>query len=64
MAELAIERLSKFANDNTFRSGDIKRYVMFGSAYRDLANLFNNAKQLNNFAELKECIVDELNNLM
>lgn len=52
ISEQAIDKLSKFANNKTFRSGKIKQYIMLGSSYEDLATLFTDAVQINNFNDL------------
>lgn len=53
ISEQAIDKLSKFANDKTFRSGDIQQFVMFGSEYTDFADKFEDAKQIKSFKELE-----------
>ena len=56
ISEQAIEKLSKFANNKTFRSGDIQQFVMFGSEFEDSAKLFTDAKQIKSFAELEKIL--------
>lgn len=53
ISEQAIDKLSKFANNKTFRSGDIQQFVMFGSEYTDFADKFEDAKQIKSFKELE-----------
>ena len=56
ISEQAIDRLSKFANNKTFRSGNIQQFVMFGSEFEDSASLFTDAKQIKSFSELEKAL--------
>ena len=56
ISEQAIEKLSKFANNKTFRSGEIQQFVMFGSEFEDSAKLFTDAKQIKSFNELEKVL--------
>lgn len=56
ISEQAIKRLAQFANDTTFRSGDIKQYIMVGSDYADLASEFEDATRIKNFKELSKTL--------
>lgn len=56
ISEQAIKRLAQFANDKTFRSGDIQQFVMVGSDYADFAKEFDDAKQIKNFNELTKTL--------
>lgn len=56
ISEQAIDRLSKFANNKTFRSGNIKQYVMLGSNYTEFSNSFIDAKVINSFDELTKTL--------
>ena len=64
ISEQAIEKLANFANNKTFRSGNITQYIMLGSNYTDFINTFNNAKQLTSFKELTEVLKNNLINLL
>ena len=56
ISEQAITRLSRFANNLTFRSGKIKQYIMLGSEYTDYKDKFYNAEVINNFDQLTEVL--------
>ena len=56
ISEQAIEKLSKFANNKTFRSGKIQQFIMFGSEFEDSAELFKDAKLINSFDELEKVL--------
>lgn len=56
ISEQAVEKLSKFANNKTFRSGKIQQFVMFGSDFEDAAKLFKDAKQITSFDELEKVL--------
>ncbi len=56
ISEQAIEKLSRFANDKTFRSGKIKQYVMLGSDYNSFASLFTDATQIKSLQELSDTL--------
>ena len=56
ISEQAIEKLSKFANNKTFRSGKIQQFIMFGSEFEDSAKLFKDAKLINSFDELEKVL--------
>ena len=62
--EQAINRLSKFANDKTFRSGKITQYVMFGSDFKEFSNKFTDATNINSFVELENVLKESLNPLV
>ena len=64
IAEQAIERLGGFAQDNTFRSGDIKQYVMISNEYKDLLTEFPEAEQIKNFKELKEVLKTDVKDMI
>lgn len=64
IAEQAIERMSNFANNKTFRAGTVKQYVMFGSEYGQFADKFIDATQINNFNELTDIIKNEVTPLI
>ena len=64
ISEQAIERLSNFANNKTFRSGNIKQYVMFGSEFGKFAENFTDATQLNNFKELTDALNSDIQSLI
>lgn len=56
ISEQAIEKLSKFANNKTFRSGKIQQFIMFGSEFEDFAELFKDAKLITSFDELEKVL--------
>lgn len=56
ISEQAINRISKFANNTTFRSGNIKQYVMLGSNYTEFSDKFIDAKVISSFDELTEIL--------
>lgn len=60
ISEQAIDRLSKFANNKTFRSGTIKQYVMLGSNYTEFSNNFTDAKVISSFDELTEVLKTDI----
>ena len=64
ISEQAIERLSNFANNKTFRSGNIRQYVMFGSEFGKFAENFTDATQLNNFKELTDALNSDIQPLI
>lgn len=64
ISEQAIDRLSKFANNKTFRSGNIKQYVMLGSNYTEFSNSFTDAKVINSFDELTETLKADIASLV
>lgn len=64
ISEQAINKLSKFANNKTFRSGKITQYVMLGSDYSELAFKFNDATQLNSFTELNDVLKNNISTLL
>ena len=64
IAEQAIERMSNFANNKTFRAGTVKQYIMFGSEYGQFADKFIDATQINNFNELSDIIKNEVTPLI
>ena len=57
IAEQAIEKMSAFANNKTFRTGKITQFVMFGSDYSDFANMFE-ATNITNLNDLTNSIKD------
>ena len=57
VAEQAIEKMSAFANNKTFRTGKITQFVMFGSDYSDFANMFD-ATNITNLNDLTNSIKD------
>lgn len=64
ISDQAIEKLSKFANNKTFRSGKIKQYIMLGSDYTNLANNFTDAKVIANFNDLTETLKSDITPLI
>lgn len=64
ISEQAVERLSRFANDKTFRSGDIKQYIMLGSEFNLFASNFTDASQIKDFNELSEIIKTNITPLL
>lgn len=64
IAEQAIEKLSRFANNKTFRSGSIKQFVMFGSDYTEFATEFKDAEQITDFNALTETIKTNIEPLL
>ena len=64
ISEQAIDRLSRFANNLTFRSGKIEQFIMLGSEYTDNANKFNNAEVIDNFDKLNTILSEKVLHLL
>lgn len=64
ISEQAINRLAKFANNKTFRSGNIKQYILLGSDYTEFSNKFTDAKVINSFNELTDVIKNDVKPLI
>ena len=64
ISEQAIDKLSKFANNKTFRSGDIEQFVMFGSEFTDFADKFEDATQIKSFKELEKVLKKSISPLL
>ena len=60
ISEQAINKLAKFANSKTFRSGNIKQYILLGSDYTEFSNKFTDAKVISNFNELTEVLKTDI----
>lgn len=65
VAEQGVEVMERFAEDQTFRSGDINRYVMLGSEYKAYEAKFEAAgvKVLHSMNEMRKVIADECERL-
>lgn len=64
ITEQAIDRLANFANNKTFRSGEISQYVMLGSNYTALKEKFNDAIELTNLNTLNQKLREEISPLI
>lgn len=64
ISEQAIEKLYKFANDKTFRSGDITQFVMLGSDYKNYSTDFTDAKSITSFNELSIELKEQISELI
>ena len=64
ISEQAIDRLSRFANNLTFRSGKVEQFIMLGSEYTDNANKFNNAEVIDNFDKLNTVLSEKVLHLL
>ena len=64
ISEQAIDRLSRFANNLTFRSGKVEQFIMLGSEYIDNANKFNNAEIIDNFDKLNTILSEKVLHLL
>ena len=60
ISEQAIEKLANFANDKTFRSGELTQFVMLGSDYKDFSEKFKDAQSLNSFNELTNNLKEQI----
>lgn len=57
VSEIGIRRIADFAADDTFRTGNIKKYVMLSAPYKSLENMFTESgvtviRNLNNLREV------------
>ncbi len=57
VSEIGIKRISEFAADDTFRTGNIKKYVMLSAPYKRLEDMFTDSgvtviKNLSNLREI------------
>ena len=59
-SEQAVKKLGNFASDKTFRSGDLKQYVMLSSDYKDFAKEFKGVQEINSFNELKSVLKEDI----
>ena len=66
IAEQGIEKILQFSQDNTFRTGQINRYVMLSAPYQDYADRFSRAgvKVIKSFDELSAIIKDEVRRIL
>lgn len=60
----AISILSNFANDDTFRLGTIKQYVMFGSNFKKNSDKFTKATTINNLLSLKNTLTSDIKSML
>jgi len=56
ITQKAVSKLAAFAEDKTFRSGNIKQFVMLSADNQDLAEQFTGIQQIKSFAELKSVL--------
>lgn len=64
ITEQAVKKLAAFSTDKTFRSGNIKQYVMLSSEYCEFAQNFSDAIQIKNFDELDNVIKEDIKKLI
>ena len=64
ITEQAIKKLGTFANDKTFRSGDISQYIMIGSENSALTDSFKGANIVSSFSELETVIKNNIDKLL
>ena len=64
VTEQAIIKLGKFASNKTFRSGDIKQYIMLGSEYNTFANMFKDSTVITSFNELIDVLQQDISSLL
>lgn len=62
ISEIGIKRIAEFAADDTFRNGDIKKYVMLSAPYKSLADKFTESgvTVIKNLHDLREVLGSDI----
>lgn len=66
VSEIGIKRIAEFAADDTFRTGNIKKYVMLSAPYKKLVSMFTESgvTVIKNLYDLRDILVSDILNMI